>query len=65
MLASIEPLTSPTTLEVIGTDRLAEDVVLLRWRSRSRGAIALRSSVWVRTPQGWKLRFRQGTPADL
>ncbi|WP_460702499.1 RNase H family protein [Luteococcus sediminum] len=65
MLASIAPLTNPTTLEVIGTDRLAEDVVLLRWRSRSRGAIALRSSVWVRTPQGWKLRFHQGTPADL
>lgn len=65
MLASVEPLTNRTTLEVIGTDRLADDVILLRWRSRGRGAIALRSSVWVRTPSGWRLRFHQGTPADL
>ncbi|WP_420174656.1 RNase H family protein [Luteococcus sp. OSA5] len=65
MLATIEPLTNRTTLEVIGTDRLADDVVLLRWRSRSRGAIAVRSSIWVRTPKGWQLRFHQGTPADL
>lgn len=65
MLASIQPLTNRTTLEVIGTDRLADDVLLLRWRSRSRGAIALRSSIWVRTTQGWQLRFHQATPADL
>ncbi len=65
MLASIEPLTNRTTLEVIGTDRLSDDVVMLRWRSRSKGAVVLRTSVWVRTPQGWKLRFHQGTPADL
>ncbi|MEL4505173.1 ribonuclease HI family protein [Luteococcus sp. H138] len=65
MLASIEPLTNRTTLEVIGVDKLADDVILLRWRSRSRGAIALRSSVWVRTAAGWQLRFHQGTPAGL
>ena len=65
MLASIEPLTNRTTLEVIGTDRLSDDVVMVRWRSRSKGAVVLRTSVWVRTPQGWKLRFHQGTPADL
>lgn len=62
MLATIEPLTVPTTLEVISVDQLAPDVVQLRWRSRSRGAVALRSSIWVRTPQGWKLRYHQGTP---
>ena len=65
MLASIEPLTNRTTLEVVGVDRLAEDLVLLRWRSRSRGAVVLRSSLWQRTAQGWQLRFHQGTPADL
>lgn len=65
MLASIAPLEARTTLEVIGTETLADGVVLLRWRSRSRGAVVLRSSIWVRTPAGWQLRFHQGTPADL
>jgi hypothetical protein len=26
--------------------------------------IAHRSSIWVKTDQGWKLRFHQGTPAN-
>lgn len=64
MLATIAPLTSPTTLEVVGLDKLADDLLLLRWRSRSRGAVSLRSSLWQRTAAGWQLRFAQGTPAD-
>ena len=48
--------------------RLAPDVVLLTYRSAHRRADgrlehhALRSSVWLRTPAGWRLRFHQGTP---
>jgi len=25
---------------------------------------SLRSSVWIETPDGWRLRFHQGTPVD-
>lgn len=65
MLAAIAPLENRTTFELVGTDRLADDLVLLRWRSRSRGSVVLRSSLWQRTTRGWQLRFHQGTPADL
>jgi len=39
---------------------LGEDVVLLTYRiTGSRPT--LRSSVWLRTPAGWQMRFNQGT----
>ena len=49
--------------------QLAPDVALLTYRSAHRqadGTLAnhtLRSSVWVRSPAGWQLRYHQGTPA--
>jgi len=49
---------------------LAEGVALLTYRSahadgedRTRRHTR-RSSLWVRTPGGWKLRFHQGTPEE-
>lgn len=43
-----------------------EDVALVRYVSREpeagRGASAERTSVWVNTNDGWRLRFHQGTP---
>lgn len=48
---------------------LAPDVALLTYRSAHRqddGSLTLhtlRSSVWTRSPQGWQLRYHQGTPA--
>ena len=39
---------------------LAQDVVLLTYRITG-AAGSLRSSVWVREPVGWRLRFHQGT----
>lgn len=48
---------------------LAEDVALLTYSSADRDpegnlqGNALRSSLWVRTETGWKMRFHQGTPA--
>jgi hypothetical protein len=48
---------------------LAEDVALLTYVSAHKDAEGkqsrhtLRSSVWVRTEIGWRLRFHQGTPA--
>jgi ribonuclease HI len=41
------------------TSRVADDVVLLTYRSSER---TLRSSLWVRDGEaGWRLRFHQGT----
>ena len=47
---------------------VAEDVALLTYRSAHVGPLGalerhtLRSSLWQRTEQGWKMRFHQGTP---
>lgn len=64
MLASIAPFENPVSFELVGTDQISTDAILVRWRSRTRGAVVLRSSLWVRTSAGWKLRFHQGTPAE-
>jgi len=64
MLAQIAPLPGPVDLEVVGTQRLGTDVILLVWRSSGDGSGALRSSLWQRTGQQWQQRFHQGTPED-
>lgn len=49
--------------------QLSPDVVLLTYRSATRrpdGTLeryTLRSSVWVRVGEQWRLRYHQGTPA--
>ena len=62
-LASLAPLHEPTRLELEGVDALDKFVVLLRWRARSASATTLRSSLWVRDGDDWRLRFEQQTPA--
>jgi ribonuclease HI len=44
--------------------RLGDDHVLLTYVSTLPGGgnQTLRSSIWVRTPEGWRMRFHQGTP---
>jgi hypothetical protein len=44
---------------------VSPDVALATYRSRQLdgSGTAHRSSVWLRTPAGWQLRFHQGTPA--
>lgn len=48
---------------------LAPDAALLTYRSAHRqedGSLAhhtLRSSLWLKTAQGWQMRYHQGTPA--
>ena len=50
---------------------IADGVALVTYRSAHEdlaGKVVrhtLRSSLWVRTPSGWRLRFHQGTPSDL
>ena len=61
-LATLKPHDDPITVEVEGVDELAPWVVQLRWRARSRSAVSLRSSIWVKTNDTWRLRFEQQTP---
>ena len=44
---------------------LSEGIALLTYRSRHliTGAVALRSSIWIKQGDSWKLRFHQGTPS--
>ncbi|NHD19181.1 MULTISPECIES: DUF4440 domain-containing protein [Actinopolyspora] len=42
--------------------RLPPDVVLLTCTARRNDETTPRSSVWVRTSAGWRLRHHQGTP---
>jgi hypothetical protein len=50
--------------------RLGDGVALLTYRSGNLGTNgelsrhALRSSVWLRTGIGWRMRFHQATPTD-
>jgi hypothetical protein len=56
----------PVTDDVVAT-RLADDVILLTYRTREPGRTALRSSVWCRRDGGpWRIVFHQGTvrPAE-
>jgi len=63
MLAAIGPLQDRVDLEVLSTDRVGPDAVLLVWRAvRASGETTLRSSLWVRSGQRWLQRFHQGTP---
>ena len=45
---------------------LDENTAQVTYIGETEGAdgrsLARRSSIWSRTPQGWKLRFHQGTP---
>ncbi len=45
---------------------VSEDVALVTYVTEVSGSggvlLGNRSSIWVKTPDGWKLRFHQGTP---
>jgi ribonuclease HI len=66
--SAIEELSGETSpaaeIEVIGTDRLNADTVLLTARTTDRRGATLCSSLWVRENGRWRLRFRQGTPEE-
>ncbi len=58
------------TLADLEIDELAEDVVLVRYRTESRSRAnasprhAIRTSLWRRTPKGWQMFHHQGTLTD-
>lgn len=49
-------------LDVLGVQRIGEDVLLLTARTTDARGTTLRSSLWVRSGGRWRLRFHQGTP---
>jgi hypothetical protein len=50
----------PAATDMAGT-RLADGVIHLTYVSQRAGRRALRSSIWLRTPAGWRVYFHQGT----
>jgi hypothetical protein len=51
----------PVTDDLVAT-RLADDVILLTYRTHRPGRTALRSSIWRRQDDGpWRIYFHQGT----
>jgi ribonuclease HI len=48
--------------EVLGTEHLTPETILLTARTTDAGGSSLRSSLWLRVNGRWRLRFHQGTP---
>lgn len=61
LLAEIAPMPVRVGFEPIASDKLADDVILLRWRAVGAHNSWLRSSVWQRLDGRWRLLFSQGT----
>ena len=59
-LDEIGPI-DPVDFEVVSTDRLGPDTILLLWRTSTADRSTLRSTLWVRTGGQWQARFHQGT----
>ena len=55
------PMPVRVSYEPIAADRLADDVILLRWRAVGAHSTWLRSSVWQLVDGSWRLLFSQGT----
>jgi hypothetical protein len=48
----------------VAARRLAEDVVLVTYTTQTPERRALRSSIWRRTDERWRMYFHQGTVTD-
>lgn len=48
--------------ELLGTERLTSETILLTARTADSRGSTLRSSLWMRANSRWRLRFHQGTP---
>lgn len=59
-LAVIGP-SEPLDFEVVSTDRIGPDTILLLWRTSTDDRSTLRSTLWVRSSGQWRARFHQGT----
>ena len=59
----LAPLKGSITMEVVSVDRLDEGVILLLWKGHSKHGVVNRAAVWLKTDDGWQLRYQQGTQA--
>lgn len=48
--------------ELLGTETLSPEIILLTARTTDARGSSLRSSLWLRVNGRWRLRFHQGTP---
>lgn len=62
LLADEEPFAPPEEMTDIDARRLAQNVILLTYRTVRPGRATLRSSIWRQDPEGWRIVFHQGTP---
>ena len=53
---------SRVDIEVLGTERLSPETILLTARTTDARGSSLCSSLWLRVNGRWRLRFHQGTP---
>ncbi|HEY0249114.1 MAG TPA: ribonuclease HI family protein [Gryllotalpicola sp.] len=58
------PATDAELTTIHTATHLSPDAVLLVFETLGARGPVRRSSVWLRTASGWKLRFHQGTPAN-
>ncbi len=63
LLARAAVLEGAAEVDVLGVDRLAADVVLVRSRVRREGEQLLCSTLWQRDGDRWRARFQQKTIA--
>ena len=62
IMARPAQLNGPVHLDVLGADRLAKDVTLLRYKLKRNSQDFLCAIVWQRTETTWQARFHQITP---
>lgn len=53
-----QPTSLSTSITELATAALSEELTLVTFRTQN----SRRSSLWKKTPAGWRLRFHQGTP---
>jgi len=63
MMASLaEDSQTEAFMEVLNVDVMDDSTALLTYRTTGRAGNCLRSSLWRRSGDQWRLRFHQGTP---
>lgn len=62
MAALAEDSPTELSMDVLNVDVLDDSTALLTYRTAGRAGSALRSSLWRRSGDQWRLRFHQGTP---
>ena len=56
------PLKGSIEMEVVSAEHLTPDVILVRWKGHGENDVVVnRGAVWLKTPEGWKLRYQQGS----